>query len=91
MDLREIARFPSRLEAEAVGHALDPHGIPFLVRADDVGMFGPGMTGWSPQGAALLVPAEHEAEVRRLLSCFADGAEAAILGEREDDGSADDG
>lgn len=84
MDLREIARFPSRLEAEAVGHALDAYDIPFLVRSDDVGMFGPGMTGWSPQGAALLVPAHYEAEVRRLLSCFADEAEAALL-EPEDE------
>ena len=36
----EIAVFPSRLEAEAIGHALDPHGIPFLVQSADIGIFG---------------------------------------------------
>ena len=65
----EIARFPSRLEAEAVGHALDQYEIPFLVQSPDVGMFGPGMVGWSPAGARLLVPEENLEEVKRLLEC----------------------
>lgn len=70
MELKEVARFSSRLEAEAVGHALDQYSIPFLVQSADVGMFGPGMTGWSPQGASLLVPAERVGEVQALLSCI---------------------
>ncbi len=68
-ELVEIARFSSRLEAESLGHALDQYGIPFLVRSDDVGIYGPGMTGWSPQGASLWVAADEADEVRDLLSC----------------------
>jgi len=68
-ELVEIARFSSRLEAESIGHALDQYEIPFVVRSDDVGIFGPGMTGWSPQGASLWVAAGQVDEVRKLLSC----------------------
>ena len=75
MEFEEVARFNSRLEAEAVGHALDQYDIPFLVQSADVGMFGPGMTGWSPQGASLLVPADRVQEVHELLSCIAPVAE----------------
>lgn len=80
LQLVEIARFTSRIEAESIGHALDQYGIDFIVRSDDVGMFGPGMTGWSPQGASLWVAAERAAEVRELLSCV-----AAPAPEPEDD------
>ena len=69
MDYVEIAHFESRLEAETVGHALDQYDIPFLVQSADVGMFGPGMVGWSPAGAALLVPEDRVEEVKGLLSC----------------------
>ncbi|MCB1036989.1 MAG: hypothetical protein KDD47_24390 [Acidobacteria bacterium] len=65
----EIARFTSRMEAETVGHALDPFGIPFLVQSSDVGIFGPGMTGWTPGGARLMVPEDHQARVEELLTC----------------------
>jgi len=79
-ELVEIARFSSRLEAESIGHALDQYEIPFVVRSDDVGIFGPGMTGWSPQGASLWVAAGQVDEVRKLLSCvvapLGDGEEA---------------
>ena len=68
-ELVEIARFSSRLEAESIGHALDQYDIPFVVRSDDVGIFGPGMTGWSPQGASLWVAAGQVDRVRELLSC----------------------
>lgn len=73
----EIARFSSRLEAESVGHALDQYEIDFVVRSDDVGIYGPGMTGWSPQGASLWVPADRADEVRELLSCVADPPDPA--------------
>lgn len=69
MNYVEVARFNSRLEAEAVGHALDQYDIPFVVQSHDVGMFGPGMVGWSPEGARLLVPEERVAEVQELLNC----------------------
>lgn len=66
----EIASFPSRMEAETVGHALDQYGIPFLVQSSDVGMFGPGMTGWTPGGARLMVPQSAKARVEELLTCL---------------------
>ena len=69
MDFVEIARFPSRLEAETIGHALDQYDIPFFVQSEDLGVFGPGMTGWTPDGASLLVPADRVEEVRGLLTC----------------------
>ncbi len=71
MDYLEIARFGSRLEAEAIGHALDQYQIPFLVRSDDIGMFGPGHLGRTPAGAGLLVPADRAEEARELLNCVA--------------------
>ena len=85
-ELVEIARFPSRLEAESIGHALDQYDIPFVVRSDDVGMFGPGMTGWSPQGASLWVAAGQLDEVRELLSCIVAPAEDADVEGDEDPG-----
>lgn len=68
-DFVEVARFPSRLEAETVGHALDQYDIPFFVKSDDIGLFGPGITGPTPGGASLWVPAARHAEVAGLLSC----------------------
>ena len=65
----EIARFPSRMEAETIGHALDQYDIPFLVQSSDVGIFGPGMTGWTPGGARLLVPEKDKPRVEELLTC----------------------
>ncbi|MEL7058413.1 MAG: hypothetical protein AAGN46_00145 [Acidobacteriota bacterium] len=80
MDFVEIARFPSRYEAETVGHALDEHGIPFLVQSADVGIFGPGMGGFSPEGAALKVPRDRVEEVSRLLTCVVQPIEADAFG-----------
>jgi len=65
----EIARFDTRLEAEAIGHALDQYDIPFLVKSDDIGIFGPGHIMSTPQGASLWVPASRKKEVAELLSC----------------------
>jgi hypothetical protein len=89
MAFRRIARFSSRLEAETVGHALDQHGIPFLVKSDDVGVFGPGMVGTSPTGATLWIPEEDEARVRELLSCVVSDA-GASADEEQDDSAGDD-
>lgn len=69
MNLKVVGEFPSRLEAEAIGHALDQYGIPFIVQSADIGMFGPGMTGSSPTGAALLVAEDRVDEARELLHC----------------------
>lgn len=81
MEFVEVARFNSRLEAETIGHALDPHGIPFLVESPDIGMFGPGMIGASPVGASLKVPSDRVREVEELLRCV-----IAPLQEDEDAG-----
>lgn len=69
MDYVEIARFNSRLEAEAIGHALDQYDIPFLIQSPDIGMFGPGFIGQSPGGAGLSVPADRAEEASELLRC----------------------
>ena len=90
-ELVEIARFPSRLEAESIGHALDQYDIPFMVRSDDVGMYGPGMTGWSPQGASLWVAARHVERVRELLTCIVRPLEESDDFEGADDDDGDDG
>jgi hypothetical protein len=71
MEFVEIARFPTRLEAETIGHALDQYDIPFLVRSPDLGMFGYGHQGPTPMGAALCVPEDRAEEVTELLSCVA--------------------
>ncbi len=71
MKFVEIAKFDSRLEAEAIGHALDQYEIPFLVQSAGVGMFGMGMVGKSPVPVSLCVPDYRLDEVRELLSCVA--------------------
>ncbi len=69
LDLVEIARFPSRLEAETIGHALDQFEIPFIVKGADVGIFGPGMTGVTPEGVGLWVSASNAERVSELIQC----------------------
>jgi len=75
LDLVEIARFPSRLEAETIGHALDQFEIPFVVKGADVGIFGPGMTGVTPQGVGLWVAASNAERVSELIQCAVHPAE----------------
>lgn len=72
----QIARFDSRLEAETIGHALDQYDIPFLVKSDDIGIFGPGHVMATPMGASLWVPASRREEVSDLLSCVISREEA---------------
>ena len=81
MEFVEVARFPSRLEAETIGHALDPHGIPFIVQSSDIGIFGPGMTGPSIEGAALCVPSNRLEEVKKLLNCVVEPIPEGAFGE----------
>ncbi len=69
MKFVELASFDSRLEAEAIGHALDQYDIPFLVQSAPVGIFGIGMMGRSPVPVKLCVPDDRLDEVRELLSC----------------------
>jgi hypothetical protein len=69
MDFIEIARFNSRLEAETIGHALDQYGIPFIVKSENVGVFGPGAEGPNLWGATLWVPEDKANEVAQLLNC----------------------
>ena len=79
MKLVEIARFPSRLEAETIGHALDQYDIPFIVQSPDIGVFGPGHVGTVPMGASLCVTEDRAEEVRELLRCVTPSEE--VLGE----------
>ncbi len=71
--LTKIATFNSRLEAETIGNALEQYDIPFYVKSEDLGIFGPGHTGATPQGATLWVPVESAQRVRELLSCLFQG------------------
>ena len=66
----KIATFSSRLEAETIGNALEQYDIPFYVKSEDLGIFGPGHTGATPQGATLWVAVESAQRVRELLSCL---------------------
>jgi hypothetical protein len=68
--LVKIATFNSRLEAEAIGNALAQYDIFYYVKSEDLGIFGPGHTGSTPQGATLWVPQESVAQVKELLSCL---------------------
>lgn len=88
MKFVELARFDSRLEAEAIGHALDQYDIPFLVQSAAVGMFGMGMMGKSPVPVSLCVPDNRLAEVRQLLSCVAEpiGEDTEPTGEHHAEG-----
>ena len=40
MQYISIASFASRMEAETFGNALDEKGIPYIVKSDDIGIFG---------------------------------------------------
>lgn len=87
----EVARFPNRLEAETIGHALDALGIPFLVKSEDIGIFGPGHVLNTPGGAGLWVPEEAVEEVQCHLSCLmgkgsGEGQEEEQEEEREAEG-----
>ncbi|MFZ0429958.1 MAG: DUF2007 domain-containing protein [Acidobacteriota bacterium] len=70
MAYTKVGHFNSRLEAETIGNALTQYDIPFLVRSEDVGIFGPGYTGATPLGASLWVPEEDLPRVRELLTCL---------------------
>jgi hypothetical protein len=70
MGLRKVGHFSSRLEAETIGYALERHSIPSIVRSEDLGIFGPGHSWATPQGATLWVPEDCVERVRELMSCL---------------------
>ena len=69
MGFIQVASFSSRLEAETIAHALDPYNIPFIVKGDDIGLFGTGQSLHVPGGATLWIPENRLEEVARLLDC----------------------
>jgi hypothetical protein len=69
MDFVQVASFGSRLEAETVGHALDQYGIPFVVKSEDTGFYGPGAESDTIMGATLWVPDDQLESVKMLLRC----------------------
>ena len=69
MDFIQVASFSSRIEAETVAHALDPFDIPFILKGDDVGLFGTGQSLHVPGGVTLWIPESRLKEVARLLDC----------------------
>lgn len=62
-----IATFASRIEAETVAHALDPHKIPYLIQGHDIGMLG--TAGAVPGGVRLQVPDFVAEQVEAMLDC----------------------
>ena len=63
-----VATFPTRLEAEMAAGLLRDADIESLLQGDDVGMFGPGMSGATPQGVRVLVAEGKRDDARRLLA-----------------------
>ena len=68
MDFVKIANFNNKLEAETVAHALDPLGIPFVIKSDE-GLFGEG--GVSDQ-VFLKVPEDKVALAKSALQGLTD-------------------
>jgi hypothetical protein len=68
MDLVKVASFPSRIEAGIAGGVLESNGITYVIRGDDIGIFGPGHQGASIFGVDLLVGESDVPEARRLLA-----------------------
>ncbi len=67
MAMIPIQNFAGRMQADMAGHLLDDEGIPFLVKSDDIGIYGPGAEGQTVQGATLWAPEERAEEARELL------------------------
>lgn len=61
-----VASFSNRVEAGIAGGLLESNGIRYSIRADDIGIFGPGHVGPSVLGVQLLVD-ESEADLAREL------------------------
>jgi hypothetical protein len=72
-----VAEFPSRLEAGIAAGILENNGIAHTIRADDVGIFGPGHQGPVVNGVQLQV-AETDLELARQLL-----EDAGLLGPTE--------
>lgn len=68
MDFVKIADFNNKLEAETAAHALDPHGIEFIIKSDE-GFFGEG--GISNQ-VFLKVPEDKVEKARAVLGGITD-------------------
>ncbi len=77
MKLITVAEFPSRLEAGIAAGILENNGIAHTIRADDVGIFGPGHQGPVVNGVQLQV-AETDLELARQLL-----EDAGLLGPTE--------
>ena len=57
-DWIKAQEFASRLDAEMAQARLESALIPSAIKADDVGIFGPGFRGAVPSGVQLFVPRE---------------------------------
>ncbi|NIR43915.1 MAG: DUF2007 domain-containing protein [Gemmatimonadetes bacterium] len=67
MRLVKVGSFPSRVEAGLAAGILESNGIMHTIRADDVGIFGPGHQGPFHKGVDLLVAETDLAEALSLL------------------------
>ena len=66
-DWIKAQEFGTRLEAEMARARLESALIPSAIKADDVGIFGPGYQGAVPSGVELFVPRELLSAAKDLL------------------------
>lgn len=62
-----LAEYATQWEADIAAGTLRGAGVPVQVQSGVTGLFGPGFSGPTQHGVALLVPHAHLAEARLLL------------------------
>ena len=60
MNLKKVASFPSRMEANMAGELLAQSNISYIIQSEDMGAFGAGIALPTPFGATILVAEEEE-------------------------------
>jgi len=64
---KRIAEFGSQVEADVAVSRLEAAGIPVLVKGPETGIFGPGISGPTPLGVTVFVPADQLHRAREVL------------------------
>lgn len=77
-----VATFSARYEAELSIQQLEGADVPYLVKGEEAGIWGPGFSGPTSRGIELLVPAEYADAAREMLE--------PLLGDEEPDDGEDE-
>lgn len=67
-----VAEFEAGYQADIAASLLESAGIPVLKQGPETGIFGPGFSGPTPQGAHLFVPRSRLEEAKALLEAGPD-------------------